>query len=394
MNISKKTILCFLSMLSSYAFISTAGAQTLCWPLISVAPGHESVTIRWENVPGATGYNLYWGPRADINTFNMFTMKVPLVTSPFVQTQLANGIRYYFIVQAISNKGSSYGSNVVSAVPAANANGSRDTVTIRPFGNSITFGIGFAENTYCPVYASDQTPCPATPVAWGGGYRGWMTLILKNNQNIFFKTEGQQSGGSNLLQWQTSTQHHDGYPGYRTDQLLSKSTLPSSADITLVHAGTNDIYQKFVKEAISKGDTSWSVGPIADTLFMILNNLLNANAKTKIYVARIVRFFPGFFVLPDAAPQINAKVDQYNQQIAQRWKALPPEQQSRITVVDMNSVLNSPADYIFDGVHPSRGGYLKMACAWIRAMNGIGLAGDPCACITTEAVINQMPQQP
>ncbi|MHB1279564.1 MAG: GDSL-type esterase/lipase family protein [Bacteroidia bacterium] len=377
----------------SYAFTNKVLAQQLCWPLISVAPGNESATIRWENVPGATGYNLYWGTSPEINTFNMFTMKVPLVTSPFVQTQLANGVKYYFIVQAISNKTSSYGSNIVSAVPMPDANSSRDTITIRPFGNSITFGIGFADNTYCPVYAAGQSQCPATPVNWGGGYRGWMTLILNNNQNIFFKTEGHQNGGSNLLQWQTSTQSHDGYPGFWTHQMIDPSKMPSSADITLVHAGTNDLFWTFVFNAYAGKDTSWSVAPFADTLFTVLDNILSANAKTKVYVAKIIKVYPGSMVLPSAAAPLNAKIDQYNERIEQKWMALPPELKSRVTVVDMNSILTSASDYTLDGVHPSRTGYLKMACSWIRAINGIGMEpGDPCSCITTNAVINLMPQ--
>lgn len=391
MNLFRRVSLLGLVYLSLSSV--SANAQSLCWPLISVAPGNESATISWEDVPGATGYNLYWGTSPDINTFNMFNMKVPLVTSPFKQTQLANGVKYYFIVQAISNKANSYGSNIVSATPAATATGKSDTIIIRPLGNSITYGIGFSDDTYCPVYANGQKPCPPTHSDWGGGYRGWMSLILNNNKNILYKTEGHQDGGSTQLQWQTSTQHHDGYPGYWTTALISKSLMPSEADITLLHAGTNDLYWTYVFNAWDGKDTSWSVQPFADSLFIIVNNLLKTNQKTKVYVAKIIRFFPGTIVLPQAAVELNAKVDQYNQLIENNWNALPADLKSRVEVVDMNSVLNDPKDYVADGVHPSRQGYLKMACAWIRVMNGIGLyPPDQCSCITTNAVINKMPQ--
>jgi lysophospholipase L1-like esterase len=217
-----------------------------------------------------------------------------------------------------------------------------------------------------------------------------MTLLLKNNPNIVFTTEGHQNGGSNQLQYATSTQSHDGYPGATTVDLISKSTMPSSADITLVHAGTNDIFWRVVLLR----NCGWSVNPIADSLFVSLKNLMTANSKTKVYVAKIVKFSQGSMVLPSVVDSINIKVDQYNKQIEKKWKDLPQEWQKRISIVDMSSVLNSSSDYINDGVHPSREGYLKMACAWIRAINGMPLnPGDQCSCLTTNAVIQLMPQQ-
>lgn len=354
-------------------------------PTISVEPGNECAVITWEEIPEATGYNLYWGTSPDINLHNMFTMKVPLVSSPFTQVQLANGNKYYFIVQSFNNKVSSYASNVASATPRY--------PIIRPFGDSITFGVGFADNTYCPIYMKGQLPCPNPPVDWGGGYRSWMTLIAKHDQNYLFTTEGHQNGGSNLMQQQMSTRSHDGYPGYRTDQMMDKSTLPSKSDITLVHLGTNDIYQGYLHQIF--GHIPLKVSPFTERLFTLITNLLAANSKTEVHVAKIIYFAVGTFVHLDHLVPINAFVAEYNQQITDKWNALPQEKKDRVKLVDMANVLTDAADYTADGVHPSKEGYLKMSCSWIRSIEGMPAnAANPVQGITTKAVIDLMPSQP
>jgi hypothetical protein len=85
--------------------------------ITSAVPNDSSVTITWPDAAGAMGYNLYWSTNPNVNIKNNFTMKVPGVTSPFTQTKLANGIPYYFVVQSVNNKGSSYGSNTATATP-------------------------------------------------------------------------------------------------------------------------------------------------------------------------------------------------------------------------------------------------------------------------------------
>lgn len=385
MNLLRKIDLFVVTFIFSLLFISDAFTQ-LQPPSARVEPGNGCATVYWEKVPGATGYNVYWGPSPKINTFNYFQMKVniPYVTDSFKQVQLSNDIRYYFVVQAYSNKGNSYGSSVVSTIPSANPKEVPDSIIIRPFGNSITFGIGFAEDTYCPVYFDNQKSCGFPPPFWGGGYRGWMTLISQNNQNLVFTTEGAQGGGSNARQYFSSTKMHDGYPGFWTNHMIERSKAPSKADVTLVHLGTNDLFW---------GSTA---DKAADTLFFLLDNILaaNTNPNKHIYVAKIIKVFPSSIVHANYAPFVNAKIDAYNQLIDSKWKALPTEKKNLITVVDMHSVLDS-SRYYADGVHPNEEGYLRMACTWIRAIKGMDPnPTDPCSGVTDQAVISMMPSEP
>lgn len=86
--------------------------------VVTATPNDGSVTVSWNNGEGAHGYNLYWGTNPSINVKNNFDMKVTGITaSPFTQTTLTNGITYYFVVQSVNNKGSSYGSSVVVMKP-------------------------------------------------------------------------------------------------------------------------------------------------------------------------------------------------------------------------------------------------------------------------------------
>ncbi|MBM9548757.1 hydrolase, partial [Leptospira sp. 201903074] len=152
-------------------------------------------------------------------------------------------------------------------------------VLIRPFGDSITYGFGFTDWGYCPVYSIGQFIC-MPPNQAVGGYRVWMTEFAITNKAFIFATEGYQSGGSNPQQWITNTQTHDGYPGWRNDQLIKIANYPSFADITLLHAGTNDLLQgKSPNDAVID-------------LFKVVNSILASNTKTQIFLAKIIRISP------------------------------------------------------------------------------------------------------
>ena len=268
-------------------------------------------------------------------------------------------------------------------------------ILIRPFGDSITYGFGFTDYKYCPTYPGSGPWC-TPPSVYGGGYRGWLTFITlaslatKEEPPFIFMTEGHQSGGSSLQQWQTATQAHDGYPGFRTDQLITASTYPSFSDVTLVHAGTNDIAQKR------------TVDSAATNLFTILDNLLANNSRTHVYVAQIIPF-----AKPVAGCKLygkpcfdytiyNDSVTKYNSQIAVKYDSLDAAKKARITVVNMQNLLNGKSgnspneDYFAYGVHPNMMGYMKIACTWIKAIKGAtNPSSNPC-----EGIGPKMPPMP
>ena len=84
---------------------------------VAAIAGDTQVTITWNPVAGATGYNIYWSiaPGVTIATGT----KISGATSPYVQQALVNGTTYYYIVTAVNALGEGVASAQVSASPAA-----------------------------------------------------------------------------------------------------------------------------------------------------------------------------------------------------------------------------------------------------------------------------------
>lgn len=285
------------------------------------------------------------------------------------------------------------GSFAAQAEPSYNASG---PVLIRPFGDSITYGFGYqgpADATHpergwaCPVFGT-QTPnlnfqFPANcqwPLAYGGGYRGWMTLYALQTGQFTFSTEGYQNSGSYWQQWLSASHSHDGYPGARTDQLMAAANLASTAEVTLLHAGTNDIAQCILGQATcpqpANARTPDQVATATfNSLVTLVTTLLAKNENTNIFVAQIIPF---------AAPassnaNLNLTVTKYNALIGSSLiSKLPAASQSRVKIVNMGAILDPGVDYdqwdffnnkwIRDGIHPGALGYWKMACVWVAAI--------------------------
>ena len=252
---------------------------------------------------------------------------------------------------------------------------------IRPFGDSITYGVGFA------------SPCELfTPPATGGGYRAWMTLFAQSPAvGLKFKTVGNKIGGSNMQQWKWKkvpnnacvwedpfngicTQFHDGYPGWRTDQLMGIASIKIKAPqphVALIHAGTNDFLQGLDAES------AWA------NLQQILRNMRTArgNNNTKLVVAQILRV-ADWYTNPFTkchADCVNKQIKRYNGYIAQNVNDPTWTNSSN---VDMGGVgFLSKEQYCKDGVHPNCQGYVKMACTWLAHIgrNPPSSCGNPAA---------------
>ncbi|MDR7090585.1 MULTISPECIES: CAP domain-containing protein [Cellvibrio] len=89
---------------------------------ISAVPANGSVTLTWNPVVGATGYNIYYASEANILIANIASFddgtRLQNVTSPRVISSLRNDETYYFVVTAVSAGAESVASSEVSATPS------------------------------------------------------------------------------------------------------------------------------------------------------------------------------------------------------------------------------------------------------------------------------------
>jgi lysophospholipase L1-like esterase len=213
-----------------------------------------------------------------------------------------------------------------TGVASAESNGG---VRVMPLGDSITEGT--------------QVP---------GGYRIglWQRLSGAGYRVDFVGT--QFNGPASL-----GDHDHQGHPGWRIDQIDANITgwlRTANPRTVLLHIGTNDILQNY------------NVSSAPSRLSTLVDHITAAVPAADVFVATIIP-------LSSAGQEAAART--FN-------AALPGIVQSkvnsgkRVHLVDMHAALTT-ADLI-DGIHPTAGGYDKMAATWYAALRSVpGSIGDP-----------------
>jgi len=99
---------------------ATTAAPPLAVPAaptgVTATGGANQVSIAWNAVTGATSYNIFWSTASGVTTAGT---KITTTTSPYVQSGLAAGTTYYYIVTAVNAAGQSVASAQVSAATSA-----------------------------------------------------------------------------------------------------------------------------------------------------------------------------------------------------------------------------------------------------------------------------------
>lgn len=105
-------------LLLSSVILTGCGPSVTAAPTgVSATPGNGQLTITWTAVPDATSYNIYWSSTSGVTPTN--GNLISNATSPFIQTGLANGTTYFYVVTAVNGGGGeSAASTQVSCTPA------------------------------------------------------------------------------------------------------------------------------------------------------------------------------------------------------------------------------------------------------------------------------------
>lgn len=161
--------------------------------------GDAQVTLNWEEVIGATGYNIYYQAGSTVNTASATLLEN--VSSPEVVTLLTNGQEYAFAVVATRDGGESDLSEVITAtplppVPAAPANISAEA------GNAqvtVSWDNVDGATSYNLYYEAGSTVSQATGTLVENVTSPETVLSLTNGQQYAFAVTAGNLGGESGL---------------------------------------------------------------------------------------------------------------------------------------------------------------------------------------------------
>ncbi|GAB1309956.1 hypothetical protein MFIFM68171_00166 [Madurella fahalii] len=141
---------------------------------------------------------------------------------------------------------------------------------------------------------------------------------------------------------------HEGHPGYRAVDIASRDQLvgwlnKNPADIVTMHLGTNDIFRG-----------NLGLPEILAAFGKLVDQMRDSNPAMRIIVAQIIPL-----------PAQDRKVQELNQAIPV-WAASKNSTGSPIWIVDQ--WMNFTSADLYDGIHPSDSGDLKMADKFYPAL--------------------------
>ncbi|GAA3828681.1 SGNH/GDSL hydrolase family protein [Sphaerisporangium flaviroseum] len=218
------------------------------------------------------------------------------------------------------------GAMMGTGVAGAESNGG---VRVMPLGDSITEGT--------------QVP---------GGYRiGLWQRLVSGRYTVDF-VGSQFNGPANL-----GDHDHQGHPGWRIDQIdanIAGWLRTQNPRTVLLHIGTNDVLQNY------------NVSGAPGRLSTLIDRITATVPSADVFVATIIPLSNSG--QESAARTFNAAIPGIVQSKVNSGK--------RVHLVDMHSKLTT-GDLI-DGIHPTAGGYDKMAAAWYAALQSVpGSIGEP-----------------
>jgi lysophospholipase L1-like esterase len=183
-------------------------------------------------------------------------------------------------------------------------------------------------------------------ITWGlnvvGAYRTDLWQLMKADR-LSVRMVGSQSSGPVQL----GSKGHEGHGGWeiaQIDALVQGWLTDYRPEVVLLHIGTNDLLHH--KERGAPGRLGGLLDHITATL-----------PDTDVYVATIV---------PVGDQAMNEKVRAFNAALA-RAVQTRTAMGARLHLVDMNSALTRQ-DISADRIHPTAGGYSKMAERWYSAL--------------------------
>lgn len=226
-------------------------------------------------------------------------------------------------------------------------------VRIMPLGDSITRGTNDIN------FPNGDIP---------GGYRRELGVRLAN-AGMDFDFVGAKSDNAAA----GMDPDHNGYNGFRTDEILSSlpGLLETDPDTVLLMAGTNDLLQAV------------PIATAIENLENLIWEITGDDPGRRLYVATILPITQDWN--GQSAAALNANANLYNDEV----RALVADHASqgrKVHLADMNARIvltgSNPSENFFqpgDGVHPGQAGYDQLGTLWFESITANGSLIDPVA---------------
>ena len=133
------------------------------------------VTLSWNNVPGASSYNVYLSTSPAVTKLNGY--KIRAATNPITITDLEPGTTYYFVVTVVTESGESEESREISYTVT-------DTAGLIDFKDLL--------NKSMPAHSADQLGDGQVTLAWDNVPRAVYYNIYWNNSPGVTKHNGKK----------------------------------------------------------------------------------------------------------------------------------------------------------------------------------------------------------
>jgi len=202
-----------------------------------------------------------------------------------------------------------------------------ETVRIMPLGDSITEG-----------YIEGVDPSELF------GYRGQLWYLLQNADYEADFVGSQIMGEAVEPAFDTNFEGYYGWTSYALDDITYASLIENSADIVLLHIGTNDL----------------AIGPSVAGVVQILDQIdryeRDSGQTVKVFVAMIIE-------------QADYDVKQFNENLAATI-GTRIRYGDNLTLVNMYTGAGLTLSDYSDRIHPNANGYSKMASVWFNAIMG------------------------
>ncbi|MBF0548658.1 MAG: hypothetical protein HQM08_29780 [Candidatus Riflebacteria bacterium] len=172
---------------------------------LSAIPSDGKMALSWNNVVGATGYNLYWKTQPGVNRTVGNRL---LVSSPYLQTGLTNGTSYYYVLTAFDGTSESLESDQCSAIPSKTPIPAAPTnVTLIPDDGKVTVSwnsVSGATN-YNIYWATSAGVTPANGTKISAVTSPYVQINLTNGQKYYYVITSANSSGESPASEQVST---------------------------------------------------------------------------------------------------------------------------------------------------------------------------------------------